>query len=111
MRIDRHALISALSRALDFVGVDEVHHGLRVGYMAHEIGSMAGLDTDPMELLHIGMLHDCGVSNTKEHKFLVNEFEWDDASKHCERGATYLSDCDLLSSYAEIIRHLGQMRQ
>lgn len=37
----RHALL-AVATALDFVGVDDLHHGHRVGYMAYECANVLG---------------------------------------------------------------------
>ncbi|MGL5667906.1 MAG: hydrolase, partial [Shewanella sp.] len=42
VKIDvRHALL-AVATVLDFVGVDDLHHGHRVAYMAYECANVLG---------------------------------------------------------------------
>ncbi|GAB6042490.1 HD-GYP domain-containing protein [Endothiovibrio diazotrophicus] len=103
--IDLHSTIVALATALDFVGVDEIHHGKRVALMSDMIADQLGWDDDTRRrLLHAGMLHDCGVSATREHKNLVDHMVWDGADSHCRRGHDYLAACPPLAHLAETIR-------
>lgn len=91
MKVDLDQLILALSDTIDLVGVDEVQHGKRVGYMALECAREMGLDqSEQVDLFHMGLLHDCGVSSTRVHKYLINELEWDGSQQHCEIGAKRL---------------------
>jgi len=104
MRIDLGQMISALSDMLDLVGMDEVQHGKRVGFMLWEFGRVMGLDHDSkMELYHMGLLHDCGVSSTNVHKKLVDQIDWKDSHYHCEIGSERLKKFPPLSSMAEVV--------
>lgn len=104
--IDFGQMVSALSDTLDLVGIDEVQHGKRVGFMLWEFTRMMGLDDDSQrELYHMGLLHDCGVSSTHVHKNLVGEIDWKDSNLHCEIGAERLKNFPPLSSMSEVILH------
>ena len=104
--IDLHNAITALTGALDLVGIDEVRHGKRVAIMARAIAMH--LNWSPGECLSIlysGMLHDCGVSRIHEHHKLTETLEWDGAEDHCIRGADYLSACQPLAHLATEVRY------
>ncbi len=102
MNIDLGQMIFALSDTLDLVGIDEVQHGKRVGYMAWECAKAMDLDhPSRMDLFQMGMLHDCGVSSTREHENLVNEMDWGGAGEHCEIGAKRLRNFPPLAGMAE----------
>lgn len=104
MKIDFGQMINALSDTLDLVGIDEVQHGKRVGYMLWEFCRIMGLDhATKKELLYLGLLHDCGVSSTYIHKELVDQLDWEGANIHCEVGFERLKYFPPLASMAEII--------
>lgn len=105
MKVSLQRAITSLTGALDFVGVDEVHHGKRVALMALGVARELGWD-DPTcrDLLYAGMLHDCGVSRTKEHRQLTETLEWEGANEHCLRGEQFLLACPPLSRFADIVR-------
>jgi len=106
MQVNLHSTIVALATALDFVGVDEIHHGKRVALMGDMVAEELGWDPAVrVTLLHAGMLHDCGVSATREHKNLVDFMDWEGAEAHCLRGEHYLANCPPLSHLAEIIHY------
>ncbi|MGZ8183559.1 MAG: hypothetical protein ACXWT1_16515 [Methylobacter sp.] len=66
--VDIHNAITALSCALDLVGVDEVRHGKRVAVIARAIARYLNwTEADCLSILYAGMLHDCGVSRIHEH--------------------------------------------
>lgn len=97
-------VIYALSEALDYVGIDDTMHGKRVAFMAAEIAKKMGWDeTHINDIVMIGMLHDCGVSSTDVHLHLVNELDWNDSYKHCERGALLLEKVQIFSQYAQTV--------
>jgi HD-GYP domain-containing protein (c-di-GMP phosphodiesterase class II) len=94
----------ALSEALDYVGIDDTMHGKRVAFMAAEIAKRLGWDeTQINDIIMIGMLHDCGVSSTDVHLHLVNELDWNDSYKHCERGSSLLEKVQIFSQYAQTV--------
>jgi len=102
--IDLDRAVLALSQALDYIGVDETGHGCRVGLMAAEIARQAGWDDGEVrEVLRAGLLHDCGVSSTREHKMLIGDVDWSGAQAHCERGFAYLSEVPLLAHLAPVV--------
>ncbi len=104
--VDLHNAITALTCALDLVGVDEVRHGKRVAIMARSIAQHLDWSAaDCMSILYAGMLHDCGVSKVHEHRHLTESLEWDGAEAHCLRGAEFLSACAPLAHLADEIRY------
>ncbi len=104
--IDMHNTITALSGALDLVGVDEIRHGRRVGMMARTIALYLNWEQEQcLSILYAGMLHDCGVSKIREHRCLTETLEWDGAEQHCILGAQYLQACPLLAHFATEIRY------
>ncbi|PPD35664.1 MAG: phosphohydrolase [Methylomonas sp.] len=104
--IDLHSAITALSCALDLVGIDEVKHGKRVAIMAFHIAKELNWpDAECLSILHAGMLHDCGVSQIREHRHLTETLEWDGAEAHAIRGAEYLAACPPLAHLSSEIRY------
>lgn len=106
LSIDLRQAIYALTDALDLVGVDEVGHGKRVGFMAMECARALQLDEEAgIKLFHAALLHDCGVSSTAVHRHLVDEFEWDHAEEHSVTGYELLLSFPPLASLAPAIRY------
>lgn len=104
--IDLNQAIYALSDALDLVGVDEVGHGKRVGFMAAECARLLPLDGEARtRLFHAALLHDCGVSSTRVHQHLVEEMEWEQADIHCHIGYDLLRTFPALAPLATMIRY------
>ncbi len=104
MKVNLHRALSSLTSALDFVGVDEVHHGKRVGLMAAAVAAELGWDSARCAgMLHAGMIHDCGVSRTREHRQLTETLEWEGAQEHCLRGEAFLLACPPLAQFATMI--------
>ncbi|MDO9270742.1 MAG: HD domain-containing protein [Methylobacter sp.] len=104
--IDIHNAITALTCALDLVGVDEVRHGKRVAIIARAIAlHLNWPEAECLSILYSGMLHDCGVSRIHEHHRLTETLEWDGAEDHCIRGSDYLSACPPLAYLSAEIRY------
>lgn len=104
MKIDFGQFVHALSDTIDLVGVDETQHGKRVGYMARECAKTMGLTaSDQLRLYHNGLLHDCGVSSTRVHKKLVDEFDWPESQYHCSIGANRLQGFAPLAQFADAV--------
>jgi HD-GYP domain-containing protein (c-di-GMP phosphodiesterase class II) len=105
MRFNLFRGVDALSSAVDMVGVDDAMHGKRVGIMASAVAQSLGWpEWRKLELLYASFLHDCGVSTTEEHGYLISELEWSNAQGHCDRGAKLLSDVPLLAHLAAAVR-------
>jgi len=104
MKIDFGQFIHALSDTIDLVGVDEIQHGKRVGFMAFECSKLLGADaTEGLNLYRLGLLHDCGVSSTKVHKKLVDELDWKESPHHCITGAERVRRFAPLAHFSEAI--------
>lgn len=104
MKIDFGQFIHALSDTIDLVGVDEVQHGKRVGYMALECAKIMGLAAkDQIRLYRLGLLHDCGVSSTRVHKKLVEALDWPESQYHCSIGAKRMQGFAPLNQFADAI--------
>lgn len=106
IKVDLNQVILALTDALDLVGIDENAHGKRVGYMAFTCAAQLGLDSTGRErLFNIGLLHDIGVSSSREHSHLVDELQWEGAQDHATEGARLLADFAPLQDFAEVLRY------
>jgi len=101
--INLHEAIYSLSDALDLVGVNHVHHGKRVAFMAAECAKALNWPEQQIdELFQAAILHDCGVSTTSVHAKLA-QFEWEREKEHCNLGANILQATPLLSHLSDII--------
>lgn len=104
--VDLGRVAHTVTKALDYVGVDDRSHGRRVGLMCHRVAHGLGWDRPTRHAALIaGMIHDCGVSSTATHQKLVDEMEWAGADDHCRRGAAFLHAFAPFAQYAEAIRH------
>lgn len=85
--VDLKQALIWVARALDYVGVDDTHHSHRVAYIAYQCALALNWDLKKAEFCYFaGMIHDCGVSETQEHKMLLDELIPQDAKAHCLRG-------------------------
>ena len=106
IKADLKQVIYALSDALDLVGIDDVAHGKRVGIMAAECSKILGYTEEETNFVFdFGMLHDIGVSSTKTHKHLVEEFDWEGSQTHAESGYLLLANFAPLARMALPIRY------
>lgn len=102
MHFNLDQFIHALSDAVDLVGVDETMHGKRVGCMAWHCAQNIGMDEKGCAvMLYLGLLHDCGVSTTDEHRSLVGELDWENSGTHCEMGANRLESFEPLATFSK----------
>lgn len=103
--VDLDRAVLALSDALDFIGVDDVGHGHRVALMSVAVARELGWEGEAIhDLLWAGLLHDCGVSTTREHKVLVDEIDWEGSRGHSIRGADFLASVPSLAHLAPVVR-------
>ncbi|ELA9338728.1 HD domain-containing phosphohydrolase [Vibrio parahaemolyticus] len=99
--VDLKQALIWVARALDYVGVDDTHHSHRVAYIAYQCALALNWDLKKAEFCYFaGMIHDCGVSETQEHKMLLDELIPQDGKAHCLRGYQTLKQCRLLSQFA-----------
>ncbi|MGR2665906.1 HD domain-containing phosphohydrolase [Vibrio campbellii] len=99
--VDLKQALIWVARALDYVGVDDTHHSHRVAYIAYQCALELGWAENKAEFCYFaGMVHDCGVSETREHTMLLEQLVPQDAKAHCIRGYHTLKQCRLLSQFA-----------
>jgi HD-GYP domain-containing protein (c-di-GMP phosphodiesterase class II) len=104
LAIDLNRAVLALSDALDFTGIDEISHGHRVALMAANCARALGWDDEAIHRITLaGLLHDCGVSSTREHRHLVDEIVWEGERAHCERGFDFLGKVPSLAYLAPMV--------
>lgn len=104
--IDIGRAAHTVTKALDYVGVDDNSHGRRVGLICHRVAHYLGWSRQRRHfVLLAGMLHDCGVSSTETHRKLVEELEWSGAQEHCQRGAGFLESFPPFRRYARSIHY------
>lgn len=113
--INIHEAIYSLSDALDLVGVDHVHHGKRVAFMAAECAKALNWSNQKIDdLFQAAILHDCGVSTTAVHAKLA-QFEWELEKRHCLLGARILKSAPVLSHLSDVIlyhhTHWSELKQ
>ncbi len=106
MEMDIGRAAHTVTKALDYVGIDDRSHGRRVGLICHRIAHHLNWNRDKRHfILLCGMLHDCGVSSTAVHQKLVDEMEWAGADEHCTRGEFFLRSFIPFAPFAEPIRY------
>lgn len=104
LAVDLDHAVLAFSQALDFLGVDSVGHGHRVALMAATCARSLGWDQRGLrQLVQAALMHDCGVSSTREHRSLLNDLTWEGEHAHCERGFAYLAAVPPLAHLAPIV--------
>lgn len=102
--VNLRQVVFSLSRALDLVGIDDMHHGKRVAFMASSCAQHLNIsNAENDQLIQAAMLHDCGVSKTRTHSKLVKELDWNDAQNHCQIGERLLSACAPLKHLAPVV--------
>lgn len=104
LAVDLDRAVLALSDALDFLGIDEIGHSHRVALMAASCAKALDWDAGAIhDLVLGGLLHDCGVSSTREHRSLITELTWVGQHLHCERGFAYLGAVPPLAHLAPVV--------
>lgn len=106
LQIDLRQLVLLIARAVDLVGVDDVLHGRRVAILAVECAKRLGWnEAEQQRLFDAGLLHDAGISSTRNHRLMMNDLDWAGAELHCERGYQLLKDFAPLAPLAPIVRY------
>jgi HD-GYP domain-containing protein (c-di-GMP phosphodiesterase class II) len=102
LTLDRAVL--ALAAAVDLTGIDDSGHSHRVALMTATVAEHLGWGARERHgLLHAALLHDCGVSSTRDHRHLIDTLEWDNGRAHCERGAEVVAAIPSLAHLAPLI--------
>ena len=106
MSIDVGRAALTVTKALDYVGIDDKSHGRRVGLICHRLAHHLGWEKTRRHFILIaGMLHDCGVSSTTVHQKLADEMEWEGAEEHCIRGDQFLQSFPPFSIFATAVKY------
>ncbi len=93
-----------IARALDSVGIDDINHGHRVGYMAYSCAKAMEWSEEECQLVFsLGLIHDCGVAQKRDFYNLLENMQPDNVRQHCVRGYELLSHCPTLSLFADAI--------
>lgn len=104
--VDLRQMVIAIEMAVSLVGMNDTNHGKRVGFMALQMAHHLGFSKEEQgAVFDLGMLHDCGVSSDSVHRYLVNQFDWEGAGKHCRVGYELLRDFKPLQHLAIPILH------
>jgi HD-GYP domain-containing protein (c-di-GMP phosphodiesterase class II) len=104
--VNLRSVVHVLSDALDLVGINDVHHGKRVGIMAVAMVRKLGWSVEEQErVFDACLVHDIGVSSTDLHRQLVIEFDWAGSAGHAETGAGLLGRFPPLAHLAEPVRY------
>jgi putative nucleotidyltransferase with HDIG domain len=103
-KTDLRQIVNALSDMLDLVGIDEVQHSKRVAFMSVECSKLLNMSKEELDTVYdASLLHDCGVSSTRTHNYLISELDWSDSEEHCVRGHDLLVGQELFADIAPII--------
>jgi putative nucleotidyltransferase with HDIG domain len=103
-KVNLREVVYSLSTALDYVGIDDVFHGKRVGYLSHLIAKELGYPEEEInDIIVEGLLHDCGVSSTVTHAKLVYELDWENSHDHCVKGSELLRETSSYEKYSDTI--------
>lgn len=93
-----------IARALDSIGIDDINHGHRVGYMAYSCAkAMEWSEEECQFVFSLGLIHDCGVAQKRDFYYLLENMQPDNVRQHCVRGYKLLSQCPPLAFFADAI--------
>ena len=96
-----HAILM-IARSLDFVGIDDTCHGHRVGYIAYECAKLLDWPKEDQDFAFFaGLIHDCGVSSSAEHKRLLGGLKPEGTEGHCIRGRDALAESVVMRPFAD----------
>ncbi|WP_159651250.1 HD-GYP domain-containing protein [Vibrio atypicus] len=99
--IDLRQVLFEMASALDAVGVDDIHHGHRVAYIAYRCAQRMGWSEEQAQIVFsLGLIHDCGVTQREERSALLSTMVPKDTVSHCMKGYELLTACEPLSSLA-----------
>lgn len=104
--VDLRQVLFEMASALDAVGVDDIHHGHRVAYIAYQCAQRMGWNQERAQMAFaLGLIHDCGVSQAEERTSLLSSLTPTDTRRHCIKGFHLLNSCKPLTELALPILH------
>ncbi|CAK4075071.1 HD-GYP domain-containing protein [Vibrio sp. 16] len=99
--VDLRQVLFEMACALDAVGVDDIHHGHRVAYIAYRCAQRMGWSEEKAQIaFSLGLIHDCGVTEATERSALLESLVPKDTISHCVKGYELLRACKPLESLA-----------
>ncbi|MEZ8099160.1 HD-GYP domain-containing protein [Vibrio bivalvicida] len=99
--VDLRRVLFEIAYALDAVGVDDIYHGHRVAYIAYRCAQRMGWSEERCQVIFsLGLIHDCGVSESAEIGELLTALAPKNTRKHCVKGYELLKACRPLSELA-----------
>jgi len=99
--VDLRRVLFEIAYALDAVGVDDIYHGHRVAYIAYRCAQRMGWSDERCQVIFsLGLIHDCGVSESAEIGELLTALAPKNTRKHCVKGYELLKACRPLSELA-----------
>ncbi|KLN66709.1 HD-GYP domain-containing protein [Vibrio sp. VPAP30] len=99
--VDLRRVLFEIAYALDAVGVDDIYHGHRVAYIAYRCAQRMGWSEERCQVIFsLGLIHDCGVSESAEIGELLTTLAPKNTRKHCVKGYELLKACRPLSELA-----------
>ncbi|WP_070969048.1 HD-GYP domain-containing protein [Vibrio sonorensis] len=102
--VDLRQVMLGIATALDAVGVDDIHHGHRVGYIAYQCAKRMGWDEELAQMAFgAGLIHDCGVSQETERRQLLSQLIPEDTLHHCRKGYELVEACKPISALSKAI--------
>ncbi|MCC2521606.1 HD-GYP domain-containing protein [Vibrio coralliilyticus] len=99
--VDLRQVLFEIASALDAVGIDDINHGHRVAYIAYQCAKRMGWEEEQAQIaFSLGLIHDCGVSQSNERSYLFKSMAPENTKKHCIKGYGLLSACPPLAGLA-----------
>lgn len=99
--IDVGLVAHTITKALDYVGLEDQSHGRRVGLICYRVGQYLGWNKERcFYALLAGMLHDIGVSSTDRRCQASQDLVWNGHHFHCTRGSAFLEGFPHFKGYS-----------
>ncbi len=100
-RVNLRQALLGIAQAIDAVELEAPYHGYNVAYIAYRCAEFMGWDEEQAQLtFSIGLLHDCGGSQSSNLLPLFSHCLTGSFAQHCEKGYSLLQECQPLSCFA-----------
>lgn len=106
MKVNLRQALLGIAQAIDAVELEAPYHGYNVAYIAYRCAVFMGWDEEQAQLaFSIGLLHDCGGSQSHNLLPLFSQCQTRSFARHCEKGYSLLIECKPLSCFANPVLH------
>ena len=100
-RVNLRQALLGIAQALDAIEHEVPYHGYNVAYIAYRCAVFMGWDEEQAQLaFSIGLMHDCGGTQSTNLLPLFPHCLTGSFSRHCEKGYMLLKECQPLSCFA-----------